>query len=212
MGGLDGSLHFGCNFRRIGRAGAEHDLVTRSHVFDGTREVDDALLPRDAPDEEHEWPGGIDPVFLQRRGRLDALVFLEVDAVVDDFYALFRNVEKAEHIGLGLARDRDDSVGHFDRHPLDPRRKLVSAAELLPLPWAQRLERMHGEHEWDPVIQLRHDAGEMGVPRVTMDDVGIDVRGVEIGAAPDRAEDRSKVLRAGPAGLVQLEAAHFQAA
>ena len=61
---------------------------------------------------------------------------------------------------------------------------------------------MDRDDERNAVVQLREDAAEMAVPSVTMHEVGIDVRGVEIGAALDRAEDGTQRLRTSEAARV----------
>ena len=80
---------------------------------------------------------------------------------------------------------------------------VVTAAKLLALPRAQRFERMHGQHHRDAVVELRHDAREVRVPRVQMDEVGVDVRGVPIETTLGRAKDRMKLLGRGIAGGVE---------
>ena len=46
----------------------------------------------------------------------------------------------------------------------------------------------------------------MGVPRVTMHEVSIDVHGIEIGASPHRAEGRTQRLRTRKITRVQFKA------
>ena len=48
---------------------------------------------------------------------------------------------------------------------------------------------MHRNHERNSVIHFRQNSAEVAVPGVAMHEIGIDVRGVEIGAALDRAEN-----------------------
>ena len=47
---------------------------------------------------------------------------------------------------------------------------------------------MHRNDERDAVVLSRQNPAEMGVPRMAMHDIGVDVRCVEIGAAAHCAE------------------------
>ena len=108
-------------------------------MLDGTDEVDDSFLPRDAPDEQNVGLAGVDAVFLQRGGRLDAVVFREVNAVVNDRHALLRHVEVAQDVLSRPFRDGDDGVCHLDGSLFHPAGEIVAAAELLAFPWPQGL-------------------------------------------------------------------------
>src|SRR5438128_10197340 len=48
--------------------------------------------------------------------------------------------------------------------------------------------------ERDAVVELRQDPAEMAVPSVTMDEIGVDVRGIEIDVTLQRAENRLQRL------------------
>ena len=48
---------------------------------------------------------------------------------------------------------------------------------------------MNRDHEWNAVVQLRQDPAKVAVPSVTVNKVSIDVRGIEVDAATDRAEN-----------------------
>ena len=115
-------------------------------------------------------------------------VLVGVDPVVDDRDPLLGDVEVGEDVVLRALRHRDDGVGHLERRPLDPRRRVVAAAELLPFPRAERLQRVDGDHERDAVGELGEDPAEVGVPRVAVDDVG----GDRLGNEPDRPAERSE--------------------
>ncbi len=69
---------------------------------------------------------------------------------------------------------------------------------------------MDRDDERNCVIQFRKNPPEMAVPSVTMDKIGFDVRGVEIDAATDRAENRLQRFRASETARVQLEASDFE--
>ena len=50
---------------------------------------------------------------------------------------------------------------------------------------------MDRHNKRNPVVLLRENTAEMQIPGMTMDQVGVDVGGVEIGATADRAKDRA---------------------
>ncbi len=110
LSGGDGGVHFGGDFGGVGGAGAEDDLEAGVEVLDGADEVDDAFLTGDATDEEDIGLRGIDAVFFEKVGAVDLVVFVGVDAVVDDVDAVGVDVEEAEDVGLGFFRDGDDGV------------------------------------------------------------------------------------------------------
>ena len=66
----------------------------------------------------------------------------------------------------------------LERHPLAEARQRVAAAQLLGLPRAQRLQRVHGRDVRDPVDQLGQMTPELGVPGVAVRELGaLDVGG-----------------------------------
>jgi hypothetical protein len=132
--GGDAPLHLLADLRRVRLAGAKHHADSRIQVLDGSHEVHDALLARDAADEEHVRDRWIDAVALQSVGAWIRMVEVGVDAVVDDVDALLANVEQAKHVLTGLPADGDHGIGRFERRALDPAAHLVAAAELLALP------------------------------------------------------------------------------
>src|SRR5947209_5081610 len=67
---------------------------------------------------------------------------------------------------------------------------------------------MNGYDQRNTVILLRQDPTEMGVPRVTMHQVGVDRGAVEIGAATNSSKHGAQWLRAGEKGRVDLKAVH----
>ena len=127
-------------------------------------------------------------------------------------HARWIDIEQSLDVAFGFAGDRDDRVGHFQRGLFHPEREIVTAAELFPLPRPQRLERMHRDDERNSVIQFRQDPAEMTVPSVTMHEIGIDVRRVEVGAATDRAEDGLQFFRASEIARVEFEAGDLESA
>ena len=82
-----------------------------------------------------------------------------------------------------------DRVGRLERGALAERRQRVAAAELLGLPRAQRLERVHGGHVRDAVDELRQVAAEVRVPGVAVHEVGVR------GARRHRQVDRHRAQR-----------------
>ena len=98
------------------------------------------------------------------------------------------DIEQTLDVDLGFAGNGDDCVGHFECRFLDPEREIVTAGKLFALPGSERFQRMSRDDERDSVIQFREDSAEMTVPGVTMHEIGVDIRGVEIDAAPHRAE------------------------
>ena len=149
---------------------------------------------------------------LQRVGRLLRVVLVGVDPVVDDRDPLLGDVEVGEDVVLRALRHRDDGVGHLERRPLHPRRGVVTAAELLPFPRAERLQRVDGNHERDAVGELGEDPAEVGVPRVAVDDVGRDGLGNEPDRTTERSEHGPQLLRGSRQVMGDREAADLQRA
>src|SRR5438876_4244479 len=71
---------------------------------------------------------------------------------------------------------------------------------------------MHRNDERDAVVLSRQNPAEMGVPRMAMHDIGIDVRCVETVAAAHCAEGGAQALRTSEIGCVELETRNFKAA
>ena len=122
------------------------------------------------------------------------MIEVGVDPVVDDVHAIRGDVEQPQHVHPCLLADGDDRVGRLERRPLDPAAHVVSATELLPLPRAQRLQGMHGDHEGDAVGEAREQSGEVRVPGVRVDDVGLDRIGDHREIARERGEHRPQAL------------------
>ena len=89
-------------------------------------------------------------------------------------------------------RHGDDPIGHRQGGLLDPHRQVVPATQLFALPRPQRLERVDGDHQRDPVALLDQHAAHVRVPRVAVHQVGIDVvvrpGDVALHGAVDRAQ------------------------
>jgi hypothetical protein len=114
-----------------------------------------------------------------------------VDAVVDDTHALrVQRRVAAQDVGAHALADGDDRGGALVGALLDPARHGVAAAELLGLPWAQRLEAVRRDDVRDAVQQRREMAREVGVPGVTVHHVGArDIRH-DLEVDPERLEGR----------------------
>src|SRR5438105_5608195 len=65
---------------------------------------------------------------------------------------------------------------------------------------------MNRNNKRNAVILFRQDAAEMAVPRMTMDQVRIDVSGVEIDASPHCTESGAQWFWAGEIARVEFEA------
>ena len=105
------------------------------------------------------------------------------------------DVEEPFDVRFGSVRNRNDRVRHFEGGLLHPKTEIITAGQLLAFPRPERFERMNRDDERNSVIFLRQNTAEMAVPGVTMHEVGIDVRGIEIEAAAHRAENRSATVR-----------------
>src|SRR5271156_207345 len=142
----------GGDFGGVGRPGAEYELDIGRQVADGVDEMGNALLARDAADEEDVRYVEVDSVVREGLGLGGLLVFGKVDAVVDDVDALGIDVRVgAEDVRPGALGDGDDGVGVEDGGALHPGAHGVAAAKLLGFPGAKRLQRMGGEDEGDAV-------------------------------------------------------------
>src|SRR5207302_866578 len=103
-----------------------------------------------------------------------------------------------------FSRNCDDRICHFQRSFFHPNREIVTAGELLTFPRPEWFERVRRDHERNSVIQFGDNAAEMAVPSVTMHKIGIDVGGVEIDAAAERAKNRLQWLRTSEAARVEF--------
>lgn len=71
---------------------------------------------------------------------------------------------------------------------------------------------MDRDNKGNSVILFGQNSAKVTVPSVTMDEVGIDVRRIEIDAAPYGAENRAQRLWAGEIGRVEFKADDFEVA
>jgi len=101
---------------------------------------------------------------------------------MDDADSLFTDIEEGKDIAFGLLRNGDDSICHLKRGLFHPEAEIVASAELLTLPRAERFQRVNRDDKRNTVVQLGHDAAQVGVPRVAVDQIGGDPRPVKINA------------------------------
>ncbi len=106
---VDFGAQLGGNLRGVRRAGAEHHLRLRRQVADGVDQMRDAFLARDAANEKNVRLGRVDAVFDERLRVGGLLIFVEIDAVVDDVDTGGIDLGVgAEDVGPGALRDGDD--------------------------------------------------------------------------------------------------------
>jgi hypothetical protein len=139
----------------VSGAPAQHELGAGVDVAHRLEQVGDALLARDAPDEDDHRCVGIDAVAFEDVRAGVGRVLVGVDPVVDrgDAVGVDRRIG-GEQVGAHPLRDGDDRVGRLHRRAFAERRQRVAAAQLLGLPRTQRLERVHGDHVRDVVHEL----------------------------------------------------------
>ena len=138
---------------------------------------------------------------LEDVGAAVGAVLLRVDAVADHAHALRVDCRVAgEKVAAVLGGDGDDRVGRFEGGALAPARERIAAAELLGLPRPQRLEAVHRGDVRHAVNELREVPGEVCVPGVAVDEVGITEGGGHREVDRDRAESGAK--RLGPRELL----------
>ena len=132
----------------------------------------ETLLSRDAADEEDV--GAINGHAVTHK-RLDGLirsVGLGVDAVVHDMHASGSHLRvRRQDVPAHALAHGDDRLRVGVRRRLDPGAHTIATAQLLDLPRAQGLERMGGDDMGDTVEQPPDMPGEVGVPRVRVEDI-----------------------------------------
>ncbi len=94
----NGLLHLFGDSRRVRCARAQHHLRRGIDRRNRANQMHDALLARDAADEQHIRPGGVDAIPLERVSFLDVLVERRVDAVVDDVDSLRAHIGHAQDV------------------------------------------------------------------------------------------------------------------
>src|SRR3954454_15430791 len=100
---VDGFLHFLRDLRRIRSARAKHNLKSRIHELNGAGQMNDPFLPRDAADEKKEWLGGVDSETSERVGRIDFVILIQIDSVVDNRDASRIDIEQSLDVLFRLA-------------------------------------------------------------------------------------------------------------
>jgi hypothetical protein len=140
-------------------------------VRDGGHQGGDPLLAGHAADEQDVRLLRVDPMALQRLGAGVRTEGQGVDPVVDDMDTGRVHVEMVEDVLAGRVAHRDDGVRPLERLALHPGRGVVAAPQLLPLPRPQRLEGMDRDDERQPIPLADHQAPEVGVPGVAVDEV-----------------------------------------
>src|SRR6266478_9994440 len=125
---------------RIGvrRPSAEHDLDPGLQVPDGADQMEDPLLPGDAPDEEDDGNLRIDADVAERRRSLTGAILVWVNSVVDDAYTLWRYSVEVLHILFHRLRDGDHAIRILVRVALDPGGRMVGRAQLPEPSWSPR--------------------------------------------------------------------------
>ena len=146
-------------------------MNARPNVLDGVDEVDDALLTGDTANEQDERPGRVDAVARQHGRVACRSILLQVDAVVNDADLLVRHAVQVVDVHLHRFGHGHHAIGILVGGALDPRRGVVSGAELFDLPRSVRLQRVGGEDEGGPSELLDETAGQVRVPGVAVDDV-----------------------------------------
>jgi hypothetical protein len=185
---------------RVGRRGTEHHLHAGRQRPCGFQEMEDALLVGDAPDVEHvrrfhsQPVEVLAPVRAHKAGR--------IDAVVDHDHLRGIDLEVPEDVLAHLVRDGDDAVRRLHRRALDPSREQVARAELVRLPWSQRLHAVERDDERNAVQRPDPEARHVRVPRMRVRDVGVDR------IARHRKADRQRLQRRRKLRLAVLVCLH----
>src|SRR2546423_15656102 len=104
------------------------------------------------------------------------------------------HIEQSLNVVLGLARNSNNRVGHFQRRFLNPKREIVATSELFALPGSKRLQRVDRDHQRNSVILFRQDPAKMAVPSGTIRQITITVGSIEINASPHWAENEGQRL------------------
>src|SRR5262249_17296393 len=189
-----------------------HDWEIVVHELDRVNEMNDSFLPRDTSDKKQVRSFRIDSIADQRVGCTDRPIFLEIDAIVNHVDAFRIDIKQPLDVASGFAGDGDDRVRHFECGFLDPEGKIVAAGELLALPRPQRFQRVGRDDEWNAVVLFGQNSPEMTVPSVTMNEIGVDVRGVECEITLNGAENRLQRFRTSELTRVEIVSPHLQSA
>src|SRR6516162_17795 len=122
------------------------------------------------------------------------IVFLRINAVIDNPNALWIDVEKTQYIPLGFLRDSNYRISHLHCGALQPTRTVVAVSQLLAFPWTQGFQRMDGQNHRNVIVNFGENCPKMCVPGVAMDDICVDAYSIEIDRSADRSEDRVQVF------------------
>ena len=193
--------HFGGDFRRVGRSGAQHQLDVGTELVRGRQQVGDAFLPGDPPDECHHRPAAVDAEVGEHRLPREQTPTARPGATPRCRSRCARHAP-----GRDPASDRPatrrracpeltamTASAAVTARLFHPRRDPVAAAELLGLPRPQRLQRVRGQHVRDVVEHCGQLPGQAGVPGVGVDHAGL--RG-GIGHHQIRRQRRQRRVRA----------------
>src|SRR5439155_23864208 len=80
---FDGDPHLLPHLRRIWRGGAQYNLEIAIHKLDCAEQMLKPFLTRDPSDKKHVRLGGVDTVTLECRVRLDFMILVEINSVVN---------------------------------------------------------------------------------------------------------------------------------
>ena len=100
---------------------------------------------------------------------------------------------RGEDVLAHAAGDGDDAVGMLVGVLFGPGAQIITAAELLALPRAERLQRMCGDDQRRTVQHLGEVSGQARIPGVRVGDVGVDV----VGYLQINAEGLQRRIRVG---------------
>src|SRR5262249_46401590 len=122
------------------------------------------------------------------------------------------DLEQSLDVGFGLAGNSNDRVRHLECSLLNPKREIVTTSELFALPRSKRFQRVNRDHERNAVILFRQNPAEMAVPSMTVHEIGIDVRCVEIGTSSHCTKNGAQRLWAGEFARINFEAGNLEIA
>ena len=152
-------------------APAEDHLYARPDVLHGVDQMNDPLLAGDPADEEYEPLLGVDLILGQDGPIGSRLVLAQVDPVMDDPNPVVVNSIEGMNVLAHRLGNGDDAIGILVGGPLDPGTRSIRGAELLDLPGAVGFQRMRRQDQARPGELLGETAGQVGVPRMAMDNI-----------------------------------------
>ena len=175
-------LDFLGDFRGVGRTGAQHHLNILGNQVQGLEQVRQTLLTGDAAHEQQGGLGTVDVVTLKhlpaRIVRRRSSKVRHGDAVVDHNHLVRVEVRiGGQNILAHATGNGDHAVGVLVGVLLGPGAQVVAAAELLTLPWAERLQGVGGDDQRRTVQHLGQVTSQAGIPSVRMNNVGIHIVG-----------------------------------